>query len=159
MLSNMGMHQQSLPLQLASFMEELESSGLLKEGANDAAATGPGAEDPARPNGTVPGHPSTDAAPAQGEQNSAEGAADTAVAEALGSAPEQAGQAETEGAQGEAAEQRVLGGLAGCPGWHEVMDMASGKVSCHINSSCKGPRCENVPRIHSTSSCRVAIMG
>ena len=27
-----------------------------------------------------------------------------------------------------AAEQRVLGSLTGCPGWHEVMDMASGKV-------------------------------
>ena len=126
-------------------MEELESSGLLKEGANDAGATGPGAEDPARQASTILEDPSTDTAPAQGAQDLAEGAADTAVAEPLGSAPEQAGQAETEGAQGEAAEQRVLGGLAGCPGWHEVMDMASGKVSCCSSSSCKCLRCYICP--------------
>ncbi|KAK9906386.1 hypothetical protein WJX75_000970 [Coccomyxa subellipsoidea] len=58
----------SMDAELANFMEELESSGLLNEGDN-AGASG-----------------STQA------------------------------------------EQRVLGSLDGCPGWHEVMDMDSGKV-------------------------------
>ena len=145
-------HRRILPLQLASFMEELESSGLLKEGASDAGATGPGAEDPVRQASSDPEHPSTDTAPAQGAQDSAEGAAGALMGEASGSASEQTAQADTEGAQGEAAEQRVLGGLAGCPGWHEVMDMASGKVSCRNSSSCKCLRFQGLSHIHSTSS-------
>ena len=41
----------------------------------------------------------------------------------------------------EAAEQRVLGSLTGCPGWHEVMDMASGKVWLQHPDPCLLPPC------------------
>ena len=121
-------------------MEELESSGLLKEdNAPEEDAKGDT-------------QPSADAASSQ----SAAAVASTAIDEhqvppagentASAQPEENAGQAaeanlsidpaeSAEGAQGgeaaedgQAAEQQVLGSLTGCPGWHEVMDMASGKV-------------------------------
>ncbi len=96
-------------------MEELESSGLLKEGDN-------------------PGHPPS------GEQEDQVTAAPAEEAPSSSAAVEEP-QAESghsdrgpdaEAAAGNSgtvqAEQRVLGSLEGCLGWHEVMDMGSGKV-------------------------------
>ncbi|EIE24375.1 hypothetical protein COCSUDRAFT_83679 [Coccomyxa subellipsoidea C-169] len=105
----------NMDAELANFMEELESSGLLKEGDN-------------------PGHPPS------GEQDDQVTAAPAEEAPSSSAAVEEP-QAENghsdripdaEAAAGNSgtvqAEQRVLGSLEGCLGWHEVMDMGSGKV-------------------------------
>ena len=119
-----------VPLQLANFMEELESSGLLKEDSamderdrqpSDSAALSP----------TILAATST---PMDRNRSSLPAAAAAASAqhgrEVEGHEALSLGvcQSRLPAQDGEAAEQRVLGSLTGCPGWHEVMDMAGGKV-------------------------------
>ncbi len=95
-------------------MEELESSGLLKEGAvaEEPLANAAAEETPAAAPVEAPTTSASEESPAttitRGEVTATEGAAETS-----GSAQ---------------AEQRVLGSLEGLPGWHEVMDMGSGRV-------------------------------
>jgi hypothetical protein len=96
-------------------MEELETSGLLKDenpAAESLARDGqeqwlpaPSAAADEQPDVRSPQKSETDAGTTEAENRDA--------GEASGSAQ---------------AEQRVLGALEGCPGWHEVMDMASGSV-------------------------------
>ena len=123
-----------LPLQLANFMEELETSGLLKD---DVAATEHDTQDRQPADSAAsspPGVVATPAAPMAPSHSSLAAAAASASAvlaseqhdvEADGHAGPQS---ESPDQDTEEAEQRVLGSLTGCPGWHEVMDMASGKV-------------------------------
>lgn len=121
-------------------MEELESSGLLKEGS---AMEEPGNE----------GQPSASAAPSQpilaptstplDASYSSPAAAAAAAAAPASAELDNIAESPSDGAldasestepdqDSAAAEQRVLGALTGCPGWHEVMDMASGKVWLHF---------------------------
>ncbi|BDA46282.1 hypothetical protein COCOBI_08-3740 [Coccomyxa sp. Obi] len=104
----------SMDAELANFMEELESSGLLKEGAPaDQPLLNAAAEE------------TLAAAPVEAPSTSApEDLPANTIARDEVTATE--GAAETSGAA--QAEQRVLGSLEGCPGWHEVMDMGSGRV-------------------------------
>ncbi len=129
-----------LPLQLANFMEELESSGLLKEDnapeedvkgdtqpSADAASSQPAAAaaSTAIDERQVP--PAGDnIASAQPDKDAGQAAEATPTMDPAESA--EAAQGGEAAEDGEAAEQQVLGSLTGCPGWHEVMDMASGKV-------------------------------
>lgn len=114
-------------------MEELESSGLLKEGPN-GEANGGHDEEPSKKGASSPSAAMGARASAEADQPLPESAAGTAAAGAVAEANE--GDASTEEGPGDsepvqdagAAEQRVLGSLTGCPDWHEVMDMASGKV-------------------------------
>lgn len=123
-----------LAAQLASFMEDLEASGLLRDGDGvplaDSAAAGGLAVAGLDPNpDPMPAAPSA----AQGAAEDAEGAAVQAGdpagsreeggeggsgADGVGHQGGDAGAAA--GADGGAAEQRVLGELVGAPGWHEA---------------------------------------
>lgn len=121
----------SSALQLANFMEELESSGLLKEGP-DGEADGGHDKEPSKKAASSSSAAMGARASAEADQPLPESAAGTAAS----GAEANEGDAITEEAPGDlepaqdacATEQRVLGFLTGCPGWHEVMDMASGKV-------------------------------
>ena len=142
---------------MATFMEELESSGLL---ADDAAVAGPdvaaaisGSGPPAAESaaaidvsdGPVPlpdAETRGGGAATRTEQTSAElqamtgstagphpGADTSSVAQADGSNQvDSDGDGAGGGGNAEEAEQRVLGDLAGVDGWFEVMDMASRKA-------------------------------
>ena len=120
-------------LQLANFMEELESSGLLKE---DSALEEPGMDDSQLSATATPSQPilAATSTPADANHSTPPAAAVTASAEdetradSPADAALDASQGMAPAEDGAAAEQRVLGSLTGCPGWHEVMDMASGKV-------------------------------
>jgi hypothetical protein len=144
-------------VQLASFMEELESSGLLK----GEPATGEPAEKPAGADEPAQSAAAAAVPEAVSANDNSEGGASTPAPMLLphvdsggapdvedvatpststaqepdreggaGEQPEGAGQqgAGEQAEEPEQAEQRVLGALGGCPGWHEVMDMGSGKV-------------------------------
>ena len=112
-------------------MEELESSGLLKEDP-DGEANGGHDEEASKKAATSPSAAMSASASAEADQPLPESAAGTAAAGAEaneGDASTEEGPGDSEPVQDAgAAEQRVLGSLTGCPGWHEVMDMASGKV-------------------------------
>lgn len=129
----------SCSLQLANFMEELESSGLLKE---DSAVEEPG-RDEGQPSAiatvsqhalaptSTPVDANHSSPPAAAAATAAASAGDDESAESPASTALDASQSMAPAEDGAAAEQRVLGLLTGCPGWHEVMDMASGKVWLH----------------------------
>lgn len=128
--------QPTLPLahaylpQLASFLSELETSGLLTDG--EGAAADAAAEPPA---GEVPLGPEPEAGSRYQQQGTAgeEGAADgdgVAGVQQVG-VKEGAGEGEGDadaGGGGGAAEQRVLGDVPGAEGWCRVQDMGSGQV-------------------------------
>ena len=138
-------------LQMATFMQDLESSGLL---ADDEAAAASGADAAAMPNGALapssadgsgvdpsaePQHaaPGDDHTESQTETTASfSGGQATITAERHGeaSAGGDAGDSMAteddagEVGDGDQAEQRVLGALQGIDGWSEVMDMASRQV-------------------------------
>lgn len=131
-------------MQLASFMSDLESSGLLgsdEPGTGDqtasettAAAKAAGAVDPAAGAGS-PATPAGAAAAAAGAAAASKpAAADAAAAADASVASDRDGgvsggaDAGEAAADGEQAEQRVLGPLQGAPEWTEVMDMGSRRV-------------------------------
>lgn len=108
---------------LASFMSELESSGLLER----EAAPSPDADAKADPQLATTSEPNLAAAIVDAVND------DTAAVpqqQDLSDLPEQAAAvlANADATPTEPAEQRVLGDLEGAPTWREVMDMASGKV-------------------------------
>ena len=116
-------------MQLASFMEDLEASGLLKDEAQPSAATGAaGSSAGATPDGSLaeaealPGSPPAQMAGPSPAVSTVEACGSDNTEEAA------AGAADDAGGEEELAEQRVLGDLQGAPGWFEVMDMASRKV-------------------------------
>ena len=131
-----------LPLQLANFMEELESSGLLKE---DNVMEGH-VRDEAQPSADPASSPpvfAADSTPQDADQGSppltaaiTASAQDEENPESHAAASLGASQTMALDQSSEAAEQRVLGSLTGCPGWHEVMDMASGKVELQHPDPC-----------------------
>ena len=96
-------------------MEELESSGLLNEGDNAGQPPSAVSEEQL----TAALLHDTPSNSTLAEEPSVETGNSDKVAE---SEPDAGASGSTQ------AEQRVLGSLDGCPGWHEVMDMDSGKV-------------------------------
>ncbi|DBB04500.1 TPA: hypothetical protein ACH3X1_012595 [Trebouxia sp. C0004] len=124
---------------LASFMSELESSGLLERdsaqepaqdtlshGTNTAQADS-GISTSQKPQTASSSQPSLAAAIIDAVNDNT---AEVPKQQDLSSLPEQetTSLANANASPGEPAEQRVLGDLEGAPTWREVMDMASGKV-------------------------------
>ena len=112
-----AMSDTAASLQLASFMSELESSGLLER----EAAPSPDADTKADPQLATTSEPNLAAAIVDAVND------DTAAVpqqQDLSDLPEQAaaGLANADAAPSEPAEQRVLGDLDGAPTWREVPD-------------------------------------
>ena len=152
---------------MATFMLDLESSGLLaddeaaaaSEGASEAATASAMASlaalDPAYTAGVEDDPSMQSSLAAAGAEHDAfdrrEGTAQASGTQAAASA-EQRGGASAGGddadqgdgtgdvGEGEPAEQRVLGELQGIDGWFEVMDMASRKVRLFWRRDCPNPR-------------------
>ena len=134
-------------MQLASFMGELQASGLLAEGQEPEAAPAPETQPSPSDEGISMKpdlassaderpHPSEPAGPddkpedseQQPPQQQLEGTEPAPAAE-----PQQAGLANAAGDEAAAAdseEQRVLGSLEGAPGWHEVIQVHSSAADC-----------------------------
>ena len=124
-------------MQLASFMGELQASGLLAEGQEPEAAPAPETQPSPSDEGTsikpdlassadeLP-HPSEPAGPDDKPEDSEQQPTQQQQDESPPSSaaePQQAVLADAVGDEAAAAdseEQRVLGSLEGAPGWHEV---------------------------------------
>jgi hypothetical protein len=116
-----------LRLQLATFMNDLESSGLLgseEPGAQQpapsvAAGAVPVSSAQAAPPAAAGASASTDKQPAAGSSSTLSGGVSAGASSTV---------VEQDGGSDEQAEQRVLGPLSGRPDWTEVMDMGSRRV-------------------------------
>ena len=131
--------------QLANFMEDLEASGLLKDGNRGASLP---ASATAAEQQSLHTAQSERTATASTEESSAkdtslpehterkkqvdvmgeEEAEAVARSQPAAVSPEGAQSAHELGAGAKRAEQRVLGSLEGAPGWHEVLDMGGGVI-------------------------------
>lgn len=110
-------------------MEELETSGLLKE--EEAQAEQP-LSHPADAAPALQAGAQAATAPASMDQQAAappleDGPQQSDVSQQPNNLDGSSKAGEEASGSGQA-EQRILGSLVGCPGWHEVMDMGSGKV-------------------------------
>lgn len=139
-------------MQLANFMEELESSGLLSDAQRAHAET---AGEPAQTAGDANGQADRAATPpaassaAEPNQPQPEAAAGESAAAVGGESSEELPGAGPEQEPDQTGEQRVLGDLEGCPGWLEVMDMGGGRVyfwNEHTDEVAWDPPAGAVPR-------------
>lgn len=137
--------------QLASFMDELESSGLLADTTGEAIPERSASMAPAASDNPVEQLPSA----AEAEQPSVPDLAEEGGPDAKA---EELAEEEASGP----AEQRVLGELEGMPGWSEVMDMATKKVyfwCISTNEVAWSPPSEARPRTEQQAADAAAAAG
>ena len=166
-------------MQYASFMGELQSSGLLKDGADASEDPAAAAAAPLVETEPVAKVEAVEAAPTAGGASSPQADTDAGVKLAANASPvpQPAGQGSdltpdlmtvaaspastlcANSAMGvaAAAEQRVLGVLEGAAEWSEVMDMASGQVyfwNSATNEVAWDPPQGSMPRYRPLDGCK-----